>query len=195
MPINVKKGKEMLRLEPVNMPLPELKNKEIQLRKSSNIAEMKKAAPYLFLAVLLVAVLLIKNYRQTGDTEKPKPVPQPRTADRGRNSGDPSSDVNRDHGFDRRASYLEYSNHAKCRMKCRHISQQEVEDIMHNGEINYRKSDLQNGRCPRYALEGRTKDDQQVRIVFAQCNAATTVVTVIDLDTDWTCHCPGDEKK
>lgn len=78
-------------------------------------------------------------------------------------------------------------------MQCRKISQKEVEEIMQEGKINYRKSDLKNGRCPRYAVEGVTGDRQRVRIVFAQCNKSTTVVTVIDLETDYACNCPGDD--
>jgi hypothetical protein len=101
--------------------------------------------------------------------------------------------VNRDYGFDRRISYLEYSDHANCRMKCRHITQSEVQEIMKVGKINYKKSDLKNVRCPRYAIEGITSDQQRVRIVFAQCNEKTVVVTVIDLEKEWTCDCPGDE--
>ncbi|MBK6938447.1 MAG: DUF4258 domain-containing protein [Chitinophagaceae bacterium] len=62
---------------------------------------------------------------------------------------------------------------------------------MRDGKINYNKSDLQNARCPRYAIEGNTKDNQEVRIVFAQCNEKTVVVTVIDLETDYKCDCPG----
>lgn len=103
------------------------------------------------------------------------------------------STINRNRGFDRRVSYLEYSNHATCRMACRHITKAEVEDIMKNGNINYKKSDLQNKRCPRYALEGRTSDAQHVRIIFGQCDEKTEVITVIDLDNEWECHCPGDD--
>jgi len=103
--------------------------------------------------------------------------------------------VNRDRGFDRRVSYLQYSDHAKCRMECRHISEQEVEETMQEGKINYKKSEIRNSRCPRYAIEEITKDDQHIRVVFAQCNDYTEVVTVIDLDTEWTCHCPGDDNK
>jgi hypothetical protein len=80
-------------------------------------------------------------------------------------------------------------------MECRHITHAEVQDIMQNGKINYTKSDLQNARCPRYALEGITQDNQKVRIVFAQCDEKTEVVTVIDLDTEWACDCPGDDDK
>lgn len=75
------------------------------------------------------------------------------------------------------------------------ISQREVEEIMRDGKINYGKSDLQNARCPRYAVEGMTDDNQKVRIVFAQCNDKTVVVTAIDVETEWTCSCPGDDKK
>jgi hypothetical protein len=148
---------------------------------------VRKALPYLFLLVLFVLLVFIKKCRNNND---PQPRPKTNTDRR-----DPSSDVDRDRGFDRRVSYLEYSNHARCRMDCRHITQAEVEQIMRDGKINYNKSDLQNARCPRYAIEGLTKDNQDVRIVFAQCNESTTVVTVIDLDKEWSCDCPGDDKK
>jgi hypothetical protein len=146
----------------------------------------KKWLPYILIAVLGVTLFFVKRCKQ-GNVTKPDVSNNKRK--------DPASDVNRDRGFDRRISYLEYSNHAKCRMQCRKISQAEVEQIMQEGNINYKKSDLQNARCPRYALEGVTKDDQKVRIVFAQCDNKTEVVTVIDLDTEWNCDCPGDDDK
>ena len=145
----------------------------------------KKWLPYILILVLAIAVFVIKRYKSSND---PSPNPQTGTKDK---SG--SNPINRDRGFDRRISYIEYSNHAKCRMQCRKISSAEVEEIMQEGQINYNKSDIKNARCPRYALEGVTKDEQRVRIVYAQCNEATTVVTVIDLDTDFECHCPGDD--
>ena len=150
-------------------------------------APIRKALPYLLLLALVVITIAIRKCKSSNE---PKPNPKTNTDKR-----DPSAEVNRDHGFDRRVSYLQYSNHAKCRMDCRHITQAEVEEIMKDGKINYNKSDINNARCPRYALEGVTTDRQDVRIIFAQCNEATTVVTVIDLDTEWTCHCPGDDNK
>ncbi|OYW17286.1 MAG: hypothetical protein B7Z54_08455, partial [Sphingobacteriales bacterium 12-47-4] len=150
---------------------------------------LKKYAPYLLIGLLLLALVLVQWLKK--DDNNPSPAPKPRTT----TTKDPASNVDRDRGFDRRISFIEYSNHAKCRMACRRISQAEVEEIMRDGTINYKKSDLQNARCPRYALEGRTRDDQQVRIIFAQCNESTTVVTVIDLETGYKCDCPGDDKK
>ena len=147
----------------------------------------KKWAPYILIVVLGAALLIIKTCKNNN-----QPQPRPKVTN---NRKDPAAEVNRDRGFDRRVSLLEYSDHAKCRMQCRHISQAEVEEIMRDGKINYNKSDLQNARCPRYAVEGLTGDKQDVRIVFAQCNEKTEVVTVIDLDTEWQCHCPGDDDK
>jgi len=119
------------------------------------------------------ALLLIKNAQREDDVK----------------------DVNRNRGFDRRTSFIEYTKHAKCRMDCRQISDEEVKEIMESGKINYRKSDLKDKPCPSYALEGITSDNQRVRIVFGQCDTKTKVITVIDLETDWTCECPGDESK
>ena len=147
---------------------------------------MKKAAPYLILVVLAIAVLIIKKCKyNNSSTSKYKTT----------NSRRASGDVNRDRGFDRRMSYLQYSNHAKCRMECRQITKEEVEETMREGKINYSKSDIRNARCPRYAVEDITKDNQRVRIVFAQCNNYTEVVTVIDLGNEWVCDCPGDDDK
>lgn len=149
---------------------------------------LRKALPLILVVLLAIVLVIVQRYKGSSES-----VPQPRakTEERG---GAPSA-VNRDRGFDRRVSYLRYSKHAKCRMDCRHITQEEVKEIMRDGKINYNKSDLQNARCPRYAVEGITGGNQDVRIIFAQCDESTTVVTVIDLDKQWSCDCPGDDKK
>ena len=151
-------------------------------------AQLKKAAPIILVAILGVLLFVVRQCKHE-TTNKPA------TTVTNKSTRNDQGTIDRDKGFDRRISYLEYSNHAKCRMQCRRISQAEVEEIMQDGKINYNKSDLQNARCPRYAVEGVTRDDQKVRIVFAQCNEKTEVVTVIDLDTEWSCNCPGDDKK
>lgn len=145
---------------------------------------LKKAAPYIIVLLMGVVVLVIKKCANNRSGSK---------TTTSQNSS--SQEVNRNRGFDRRISYLEYTQHAKCRMDCRHITQSEVEDIMRNGDINYRKSNVDATPCPTYAVEGTTIDNQRVRIVFAQCDYKTKVVTCIDLHTEWECHCPGDDKK
>ncbi len=139
--------------------------------------------PILLVIVLGIVLFLVKRYTGNNRTNEGSRATKTNQV----------SEVNRNRGFDRRVSYLEYTEHAKCRMECRKITQSEVEEIMRGGKINYAKSDVKQKPCPTYALEGITHDNQRVRIVFAQCDFKTKVVTSIDLDTDWECHCPGDD--
>ncbi len=81
---------------------------------------------------------------------------------------------------------IKYSKHAKCRMDCRHIDETEVKEILQKGEINYNKEQVSE-KGVTYPLEGVTHDGQHVRIVFAPHENDVTVVTVIDLDTNWPC--------
>jgi hypothetical protein len=81
---------------------------------------------------------------------------------------------------------LTYSRHAKCRMACRQIDESEVKEILLNGEINFDK-DRETAKGVTYPLEGKTHDGQNVRIVFAPHENDITVVTAIDLDTNWPC--------
>jgi len=147
----------------------------------------RKAIPAMIIIALAAILFVVRQFRNLPASNSRAPAKK----ETRKNGGN----VNRDRGFDRRVSYLEYSEHARCRMKCRKITQAEVEEIMRDGKINYKKSELQTSRCPRYAVEGITDDNQRVRIVYAQCNEYTNVVTVIDLNTDWPCDCPGDDKK
>lgn len=88
---------------------------------------------------------------------------------------------------------LIYTKHARCRMECREISEEEVEYILANGSINEAKSKEESeeaeGHCPSYALEGNTKDGQHVRIVFGACDKITKVITTIDLGVEHQCNC------
>ncbi len=86
-----------------------------------------------------------------------------------------------------------YTKHARCRMECREITEEEVEFILANGVINESRSREENeeaeGHCPTYALEGNTKDGQHVRVVFGACEKITKVVTAIDLNQEHVCNC------
>ena len=135
-----------------------------------------KKTGFIFLLIMALAILFINKWKGL------------------QNQSDLVHTV-RQRGFDRRISTLEYTQHARCRMDCRHISQNDINDIMRNGEINYAKTDVNDAPCPTYALQGLTNDGQRLRVIFAQCETKTKVVTCYDLEKDFECHCPGDEKK
>jgi hypothetical protein len=90
--------------------------------------------------------------------------------------------------FNRNAQKIIYSKHARCRMECRHIDESEVLEILKTGKINEAKIE-EDSRGKTYPLEGKTHDNQNVRIVFAQKQEEMVVVTVIDLDKEWACDC------
>jgi hypothetical protein len=154
--------------------------------------QKNKALPYLLLGLALIALLLVKN-RRLLTPEKHYPRQERREPGR---SSDPTQPGNgRDNSldaFNRHPAQLNYSKHARCRMGCRHIDAAEVTEMLEQGTVNPAKSDMRATPDPRYAIEGRTHDGQQVRIIVAQNGRVSTIVTVIDLDTHWTCDCPGD---
>lgn len=149
---------------------------------------LKKALPYLFLLLLLVVLVFVRTCKSSSnitDNEKTKN----RTEDV-RNNDDQKTDNqknNLDIFRDPSADYY-FTKHARCRMKCRHITQEEVKEIVQKAEVNYHKSELDAEQGPKYALEGYTSGEKQhVRIIVAPKQRHLTIVTVIDLDYDWEC--------
>ena len=81
------------------------------------------------------------------------------------------------------------TKHARCRMGCREIDAFEVNEILTHGRINQRKSQPDASPCPKYAIEGESRDGQTVRAVIADCDSNVKLVTVIDLDNEYKCSC------
>ena len=92
--------------------------------------------------------------------------------------------------FDRDPEKLIYTRHALCRMDCRQISRDDINEIMKKGIINLNKSNRRDRPCPTYALQGETRDGEKIRVIFAQCDRETKVVTCYNLQEDFECHCP-----
>ncbi len=103
-------------------------------------------------------------------------------------------------------SFMQYTNHALCRMQCRGISQNVVQKVYEEGEVNCQKSEYTNipkGKCPRYAIEQTflfqnysftqkkiTPQKVGIRIVVADCADKPVLITVINLDSNWErCQC------
>lgn len=139
-----------------------------------NSARKNKISLLLLVGMIIIYLVFFRNDKETRNVIQDK--------DRQRKSVD-----HREKRF--RNSRVYYTVHAKCRMKCRNIDQSEVEEILEEGKINYTKSDLQCEVCPKYALEGITHDQQHIRIIVGDCESQASIITVIDLDTDFECEC------
>ena len=91
---------------------------------------------------------------------------------------------------------LEYSKHATCRMECRHITETEIRELLGTGakpgkgKVNYAKSNVHEKPYPTYAIEGITSDGKDLRIVIADVDTISRVVTAIDLKMEHdSCDC------
>lgn len=95
--------------------------------------------------------------------------------------------------FDRHPAHLYYTKHALCRMDCRHISKEDVDEIVQRGIINLNKTNRYDRPCPTFALQGETDEGESIRVIFAQCSDETKVITCYNLKKDFECDCPGDD--
>lgn len=91
---------------------------------------------------------------------------------------------------------LEYSKHGACRMECRHITEAEIKELvgvgqtLGKGKVNYDKSEVHDKPYPTYAIEGTTTTGKNLRIIIADCDTISKVVTAIDLKMENdSCEC------
>ncbi len=91
--------------------------------------------------------------------------------------------------FFRNSSYLILTEHAKCRMACRQISEKEIKEILQTGTVNYKKSGIGSKGDSTFAVEGYSIEKQHIRVVVAPENDGMIIITCIDLDREWPCDC------
>lgn len=89
----------------------------------------------------------------------------------------------------RNTTHLILTKHARCRMDCRHITENEIKEIIHDGNVNYSKSGRSNKGDDTYAIEGYSDEHQHLRVVVAPESDGLVVITCIDLDKEWPCNC------
>ena len=94
--------------------------------------------------------------------------------------------------FDRTPSHIEYSRDAECRMSCRHITKEDISDVMRKGVIVFNKSNLRVRPCPIFTVQGFTDNGENIRIIFQQCQGITKVMTCYNLKKDFDCDCSTD---
>ena len=134
---------------------------------------LKKYLPYIALIAAAAFFYYIKSH-QRGNT--------------GTTTTNPVHQTGGEEVIDRHASHIFYSKHARCRMNCRHINEEEIHEILETGDINFSKIES-DARGKTYPLEGVTREHQHLRVVFAPKDDGLLVVTCIDLDRDWACTC------
>ena len=89
----------------------------------------------------------------------------------------------------RNISHLILTKHVICRMGCRHITGEEIEEILKNGKVNYRKSGVGSRGDSTFALEGYSHENQHIRVIVAPESVGLVIITCIDLEHEWPCNC------
>jgi hypothetical protein len=125
---------------------------------------LKRKTNLYFLIIIAIVFLIIKGFSWV----------------RNENSGDESF---------RNSSHLILTKHIKCRMDCRHISEDEIKEIIKNGKVNYNKSGIGSKGDSTFALEGFSHENQHIRVVVAPESDGLVLITCIDLDKEWPCNC------
>lgn len=89
----------------------------------------------------------------------------------------------------RNISHLILTKHVECRMDCRHITEDEIKEILKTGRVNYAKSGIGSKGDSTFALEGYSSENQHIRVVVAPEGDGLVVITCIDLEKEWPCNC------
>lgn len=79
---------------------------------------------------------------------------------------------------------IQFTKHVRCRMDCRNIGTADIARVLIYGSINYGKSNAQDKPCGTYAVEGEAVDGRELRIVVADCDTISKLVTAIDLSKE-----------
>lgn len=154
---------------------------------------MKNLLPLLLLAWLslfLFGCELPEEPQEKPKTERNRTEPTPENP---RNTTGPNNGGQRQNEQPEQLSYqgkrLRLTQHAKCRMDCREIDAAEIQEIINKNQVNLKKTDPNGKPCPTVAYEGRSRDNQRIRVIVGNCADDAKVVTVIDLENDYKCTC------
>lgn len=78
-------------------------------------------------------------------------------------------------------SEIIYSQHARCVMACREISEKDVMDILKNGDVNFEESHVRDTPCPSYAIEGTDAEGKKIRVVVTTVDSIAEIETAVNL--------------
>ena len=75
-------------------------------------------------------------------------------------------------------------------MACRNISEQNVMNILKNGDVNFEESNVRNTPRPYYAMEGAIAGDKIIRVIVTTIDSIAEIETAIALEVQKdSCDC------
>jgi len=136
----------------------------------------------LVIAVIAVIVLGYKYIVSSKTTTEEQPVPKEQPAP----SSKPAVRMTSKQEIKDKImkSNFIYTDHALCRMDCRNISKDDINEILRRGKLSPKISRFNDKPCPSYAYAWSTPSYEMVIAVFVVCENETKLVTAYPLGTE-----------
>ena len=83
----------------------------------------------------------------------------------------------------------EFSSQLQCQMNAFAISKEEINNVLHNGKVNFDKSEVRQKPCRIYIVEGKLKGGKNVELLIKDCDTVSNFISlkILGISND-TCH-------
>ena len=73
-------------------------------------------------------------------------------------------------------SKIRFTDQVKCTIECGLVSEENIKEVLKNGEVNFNESQTHNSPCPNYILENTT-----TKVSCNSCDSTTEIISVANL--------------
>jgi hypothetical protein len=84
---------------------------------------------------------------------------------------------------------VKYDKISNCQRECLSLSDNEVLEIMSEGDITFNKSEVHATPCKKYWFEGKTKSGRELNIIFGWCERETMIYNIEEVGNAKNCNC------
>ena len=84
---------------------------------------------------------------------------------------------------------LQISFRGICELTCLDLSEEKIQELLLNGEVNFGESQVHNLPCPIYAVEKSGNPAGVLRVFFEQCDSTTIMVSAAYINKTHACDC------
>lgn len=85
---------------------------------------------------------------------------------------------------------IEFLNDSSCKLQCRGITENEIKEVLKNGNVDYSRSNVHAKPFARYTVEGSSNNGKLICVLADDCDTITKIISAIEVNnkTD-TCKC------
>jgi len=84
---------------------------------------------------------------------------------------------------------LQVSTLGACQAKCLNISEENIKELLSQGDVNFSKSQVHDLNCPIYAIDTDDFPGGELRAFFEKCDSITILASIEHIDKQEPCNC------